>query len=112
MELREYTRIIFRYLWLIVGLGIVVGVGSFIFRAQPAPQYQATTRFTISVSPSATPAIGYDPILTASQASEYIRDDFVEVIHSDLFADDVNAQLAKAGVSGVVVRKGNISGAI
>lgn len=113
MELHEYLRVIRRYLWLIVGLALLVGVGSWIFRAQPAPQYQATVRFTIGVNaPPAGEVTGYDPILTSFQASEYIRDDFVEVIQSDSFADDVNAQLAKTGASGIVIRKGNLSGAV
>lgn len=113
MELREYARVIWRYLWLIVTLVVVVGVGSWIFRAQPAPQYTASVRFTIGVSaPPATQVQGYDPILTSYQASEYIRDDFVEIIQSDSFADDVNAVLTKMGVSGITVNKGNISAAV
>ncbi|MDE3090603.1 MAG: hypothetical protein KGJ80_14590, partial [Chloroflexota bacterium] len=113
MELRDYARVIRRYLWLIVALVVVVGVGSFIFRAQPAPQYTASVRFTIGVSaPPATQVQGYDPILTAYQASEYIRDDFVEIIQSDSFADDVNATLAKMGVGGITINKGNLSAAV
>lgn len=113
MELKEYVRVIWRYLWLIVALVVVVGVGSWIFRAQPAPQYTASVRFTIGVNaPPATQVTGYDPILTSYQASEYIRDDFVEIIQSDVFAADVNAQLAKMGVSEVAVTKGNISAAV
>ncbi len=113
MELLEYARVIWRYGWLIAALVIVVGVGSWVFRAQPPPQYQASVRFTIGVSaPSPTQVQGYDPILTSYQASEYIRDDFAEIIQSDLFADDVNAQLAKMGVSDVKVSKGNIAGVV
>lgn len=113
MELRDYTRVLRRYWGLVVVLPVVVGVASFIFRAQPAPTYSASVRFTIGVN--ALPpnqALGYDPILTAYQASEYIRDDFVEIIRSDVFADDVNTVLAKMGVTGIMVRKGNISAAI
>jgi capsular polysaccharide biosynthesis protein len=113
MELRDYARVLLRYWWLIVLLVVVVGVGSFILRAQPAPQYSASVRFTIGVNaPPAQDVSGYDPILTAYQASEYIRDDFVEIIQSDVFADDVNATLAQMGVRGIVVRKGNIAAAI
>jgi capsular polysaccharide biosynthesis protein len=113
MELREYVRVIWRYGWLIAALVIVVGVGSWIFRPQPTPQFTASVRFTIGVNaPPATQVTGYDPILTSFQASEYIRDDFVQVIQSDLFANDVNAELAKAGASGIKVTKGNISGAV
>lgn len=113
MELRDYARVIWRYLWLIVILPVVVGVGSWILRPQPAPQYQASVRFTIGVNaPPAKDVSGYDPILTSYQASEYIRDDFVEIIQSDMFADDINAQLAQMGLTGITVSKGNISGAI
>ncbi len=113
MELREYARVIGRYLWIIIILPVVVGLGSWILRAPPAPLYQASIRFTIGVNALPASAVtGYDPVLTAYQASEYIRDDFVEIVASDSFADDVNAQLARMGVNGITVRKGNISGTI
>lgn len=113
MELADYGRVIWRYLWMIIVLPVVVGIGSWVFRPQPVPQYQAGVRFTIGVdAPNAKDVTGYDPILTSYQASEYIRDDFVEIIQSDSFADDVNAELTKMGAAGIVVRKGNISGAI
>jgi len=113
MEIREYLRIILRYWWLTAALIVVVGVGSWIFRPQPAPQYTASVRFTIGVNaPPATEVTGYDPILTSFQASEYIRDDFVQVVQSDMFASDVNAQLAKMGEPGIKIGKGNISAAV
>ncbi|MBM3129554.1 MAG: hypothetical protein FJ009_13125 [Chloroflexi bacterium] len=113
MELKDYFRVVWRYWWLIAALVVVVGAGSWILRAQPAPQYQASVRFTIGVNaPAATQVSGYDPILTSYQASEYIRDDFVEIIKSDAFADDVNAVLAKTGANDLKVGKGNISATI
>lgn len=113
MELKEYLRVILRYWWLTLALVVVTGMGSWIFRAQPAPLYVAGVRFTIGVNaPPASQVTGYDPILTSFQASEYIRDDFVQVIQSDLFASDVNAQLAKLGAPGIKIGKGNISGAV
>ena len=113
MELREYLRVVLRYWWLVIALVVVVAVGSSVFRGTPTLQYTAGVRFTIGVNaPPASDGLGYDPILTAFQASEYIRDDFVEVIQSDLFADDVNAQLAKMGISDAKVTKGNIFGAV
>jgi capsular polysaccharide biosynthesis protein len=113
MELRDYARVLIRYGWLITALPLLVGVASFILRPQSPPTYTASVRFTIGVN--ALPAdkvTGYDPILTAYQASEYIRDDFVEIIQSDVFADDVNAQLAKMGASDLKVSKSNLSAAI
>jgi capsular polysaccharide biosynthesis protein len=113
MELRDYARVILRYWWLIAALVVVVGAGSWIFRAPPAPVYQASVRFTIGVNaPPPDKVTGYDPILTAYQASEYIRDDFVEIIQSDAFADDVNAALGKMNAGGITVRKGNIGAAV
>jgi len=113
MELGDYTRVVFRYWWIILALPIIVGIGSWIFRPTPSPRYSASVRLTIGVNALAPDkAIGYDPILTAYQASEYIRDDFVEIIQSDVFADDVNAVLATMGAGEVKVRKGNITAAI
>ncbi|MBI5302356.1 MAG: hypothetical protein HY868_09475 [Chloroflexi bacterium] len=113
MELREYLRVVRRFLWLIVALPTVVSIGSWIFRPQPAPVYTASVRFTIGVSaPPASQVTGFDPILTSFQASEYIRDDFVEIIRSDVFADDVNALLAKAGASDLKIGKANIGASI
>jgi capsular polysaccharide biosynthesis protein len=113
MELRDYARILLRYWWLIVSLVVVVGVGSWIFRPQPAPKYSASVRFTIGIdAPAPKDVTGYDPILTSYQASEYIRDDFVEIIQSDVFADDVNAMLKKMGVNDVTVSRGTFGAAI
>lgn len=113
MELRDYTRVLVRFWWLIITLPVIVGVVSWLMRPQSPPVYSAGVRFTIGVNALAPEkATGYDPILTAYQASEYIRDDFVEIIQSDVFADDVNAVLAKSGASDIKIRKGNISAAI
>ncbi len=113
MELGDYARVLWRYRWLIAALVVVVGVASWLWRAQPAPLYQASVRFTIGVNaPAATQVSGYDPILTSYQASEYIRDDFVEIIKSDAFADDVNAVLTQRGARDVKVSKANIAATI
>ncbi len=113
MELKDYARVLFRFWWLIVALPVVVGAASWLMRPQSPPMYSASVRFTIGVNALAPEkATGYDPILTAYQASEYIRDDFVEIIQSDVFADDVNAVLAKMNTGDIKVRKGNISAAI
>jgi len=113
MELRDYTRILLRYWWLILVLPLVVGAASWFLRPPSPPLYSAGVRFTIGVNaPPAKEVSGYDPILTSYQASEYIRDDFVEIIQSDVFADDVNVVLAKMGVADVKIRKGNIAAAI
>lgn len=113
MELRDYFRVLERFWWLISALAVIVGVGSWVLRTPPPILYQASVRFTIGIhAPAATQVSGYDPILTSYQASEYIRDDFVEIIKSDAFADDVNALLAQMGASNLRVSKGHISATI
>lgn len=107
-EIREYWRIL-RARWYLPVLLTVLTVALSFFTAQtPPPTYVASTRFTISVSAD-RPLQGVDPALTGAQASEYIRDDFVEVIRSDLFAKDVNAVLNDPQLK---IGKGNISGAV
>lgn len=113
-DLREYWRIL-RARWYIPVLLTVLTVAFTLLTAQtPPPSYVASTRFTISVSAD-RPLNGVDPALTGAQASEYIRDDFVEVIRSDLFAQDVNAvlndpqlQITKANISGAVEKQRRI----
>ncbi len=107
-EIREYWRIL-RARWYIPVLLTVLTVALTLITAQtPPPTFVASTRFTISVSAD-RPLNGVDPALTGAQASEYIRDDFVEVIRSDMFARDVNAMLNDPQLK---ISKGNISGAV
>src|SRR5512142_258705 len=93
MELREYWHIVRRWWWIPALLVLLVAAFSLVTYRAPAPVYQASIRFTIGVSADRQ-IQGVDPILTAYQASEYIRDDFVEILHSELFANDVNQNLA------------------
>ncbi len=106
MELRDYWNILRRWWWLPVLLVGLVAAFSLVTYHAPATVYQATIRFTIGVSADRQ-VQGVDPILTSYQASEYIRDDFVEILHSEMFANDVNANLTNLRIS-----KGNISGAV
>ncbi len=108
MELREYWRILWRRWWVIVGLFLLVLAGSMISRPRPTPMFQATMRFTIGVSPeSEAGRVTMDPLYSAYLASEYIADDFTEVVKSEVFASDVSARLAGQGI---VVSPGAIQG--
>lgn len=107
-DIREYWRI-FRARWYIpVILTVLTVLFSILTYQAPPPMYLATLRFTIGVNadPNVT---GQDPILGAYQASEYIRDDFVEILKSQMFANDVNAALADPALK---ISKNNISGAV
>ncbi len=99
MELRQYWGIIWRRWWIIVGLVIVALAGSILFRSHPKPMYQATMRFTIGVSPETdADRVTMDPLYSAYLASEYIADDFAEIVKSESFAADVSARLREQGI--------------
>ncbi|NIN64042.1 MAG: hypothetical protein GTO63_04855 [Anaerolineae bacterium] len=99
MELRQYWRIIWRRWWIVVGLVIVALLGSIVLRSHPTPMYQATMRFTIGVSPETdADRVTMDPLYSAYLASEYIADDFTEILKSESFAGDVSARLAEQGI--------------
>lgn len=107
MELREYWTILWRRRWIIAGLALVVLAGSLVFRSHPTPMYQATMRFTIGVPPESDERVTMDPLYSAYLASEYIADDFAEILRSETFASDVSARLA---AQGIVVPAGAIQG--
>lgn len=108
MEPSYYLRIL-RARWYIPVILVVLTVVVSLLTYKPPPTtYIATVRFTIGVSAD-RPLEGVDPILTAYQASEYIRDDFVEILQSEMFANDVNATLNQPDLK---ITKSNISGAV
>lgn len=107
-DIREYWRILRARWYIPVILAVLTLVISVLVSQTPPPMYVATIRFTIGVN--ADPKVtGTDPILAAYQASEYIRDDFVEILRSQLFANDVNTALNDPALK---ISKNNISGAV
>ena len=96
MELRQYWYIVWKRVWIIVVLLVVVLIGSLVLRAKPVPLYQATMRFTVGVPPESRTGnyYTYDRYYTWL-TSEYIADDFSEVVKSQAFAEDVSAILAE-----------------
>lgn len=108
MEVRDYARILRARGWIPVLLVLLTVAFSLLTTRTPPPLYTASLRFTIGVN--ADPDVtGTDPVLAAYQASEYIRDDFVEILRSDLFARDVNALLNDPALK---ISKHNIAGAV
>jgi capsular polysaccharide biosynthesis protein len=110
MELRQYGYIVWKRAWIIVALLVIVLIGSLALRVKPPPLYQATLRFTVGVPPE--PRTGnyytYDRYYTWL-TSEYIADDFSEVVKSQAFAQDVSAILAERQED-VIVSAGAIQG--
>lgn len=103
MELREYGRILRRRWWIPVGLTLLVALLSAVQLRpwqMPPPTYAASMRMLIGVLPveGADPA-RYDPRYYAWLTSEYLVDDFTEVVASERFAAGVNRRLAEQGIS-------------
>jgi len=98
MELKRYWRIIWRRMWIILTLTLVVGIAStfsVMSRPQSSASYVASLRIALSLPPD--PRAGDNPIfdsrVQAFIATEYLVDDFTEVIKSRAFAEDVKAEL-------------------
>lgn len=104
MELREYWSILRRRWWIPVLLGLLVGVISLVqlrpWQAKP-PAYTASLRMLVGVMPAAAEdaATYYDPRYYAWLTSEYLVDDFTEVVRSALFAANVSQRLAGQNIT-------------
>lgn len=110
MELRQYWHIVWKRVWIIVALLVVVLIGSLALRPQAAPLYQATMRFLVGVAPEICSGnyYCYDRYYTWL-SSEYLADDLSEVVKYSAFADDVSAYLAQGGEP-ITVSPGAIQG--
>lgn len=97
MELREYWAILRRRYWIPLLLTLLVGLLS-AWQLQPwqgtPPTYQASIRLLVGVRPAAQADVtAYDPRYYGWLTSEYLVDDFTEVVRSGLFAQRVSARL-------------------
>jgi capsular polysaccharide biosynthesis protein len=102
MEFRQYAQILRRRWRLPLLLAALVALASLIqlqpWRAAP-PSYQATLRLLVGVLPAAEADVAaYDPRYYAWLTSEYLVDDFTEVVRSELFARNVSGRLAGQGI--------------
>ncbi len=111
MELRQYWHVVWKRVWIVVVIVLVVFGASLLLRATPPPVYQATIRFLVGISPEERQGeyYTYDRYYTWL-ASEYLADDFSEVVKYSTFAQDVSARLAQ-GDSSLVLPPGVIQGA-
>lgn len=103
MELYEYWQILRRHWWLPVVLTVAVALISLLQLRPwqtPLPSYSASLRLLVGVQPAAAAdTTAYDPYFYAWQTSEYLVDDFTEVVRSDLFAQQVSNRLATQGLT-------------
>jgi len=111
MELRDYWRIVRRRWWIPVALTLLVaGISAAQLRPwrSPPPSYTASLRLLVSVLPAQQADTSfYDPRYYAWLTSEYLVDDFTEVVGSELFAQAINRRLA---VQGIAIHPGLIQG--
>lgn len=110
MELREYGQVVWRRIWIVVALVAIVLIVSMALGKSSAPTYEASLRFIVGVPPE--PPRGdyytYDRYYTWL-ASEYLADDFSEVVKSAAFAGNVTARLNQ-GATPIQVPAGAIQG--
>ncbi len=103
MELREYWLIIRRRWWLpLLFAGLVASFSALQLRPwQPVPpSYSASLRLLVGVLPATNAdRTAYDPRYYAWLTSEYLVDDFTEVVRSALFAQNVSKRLADQAIS-------------
>lgn len=102
MELRAYWEILRRRWWLPLLLAGLVALISAVqlrpWETQP-PSYSASMRLLVGVLPATdAPQSAYDPRYYAWLTSEYLVDDFTEVVRSELFAQGVSARLAEQAI--------------
>ncbi|GAB4536951.1 MAG: hypothetical protein Kow0063_23090 [Anaerolineae bacterium] len=99
MELRQYWHIVWKRVWIPALLLAVVLVVSLALRRPAPPQYQAVGRILVDVPPlEAVEGMGFDPRLTAPQATEYLVDDFTQFVSSQAVAEAVSRRLANQGI--------------
>lgn len=99
MELRQYGRILWKRAWLIAALTLIAGVTSFLI--SPAREgYEATLRVAIGVQPEERRdnLYQYDRYY-AFLASEYLADDFGEVVKSRAFLEDVQKEMGNTPIA-------------
>jgi len=102
MELREYWAILRRRWAALVLLPVLVALFSAVQLRPweaPPPTYSASMRFLVGVLPlEGVDEVEYDPRYYAWMTSEYLVDDFTEVLASELFASALNTRLAEHGI--------------
>jgi capsular polysaccharide biosynthesis protein len=103
MELRAYWEILRRRWWLPLALmALVAALSAVQLRPwqPPPPSYTASMRLLVGVLPAAGADVtAYDPRYYGWLTSEYLVDDFTEVVRSELFARNVSARLAGQNIT-------------
>jgi capsular polysaccharide biosynthesis protein len=99
MELRQYWRIVYKRLWIVIALVAIVLVSSLALRPERSVLYQTSMRFTVAVVPESRGGdyYAYDRYYTWT-ASEYFVDELTEIVGSEAFARAVSEELSNSGL--------------
>lgn len=102
MELYQYWAILRRRIWIPIALVLLTLLLS-LWQMRPwqpvAPTYAASMRLLVGVLPATGADVAaYDPRYYGWLTSEYLVDDFTEVVRSRLFAEQVSARLADQSI--------------
>jgi len=99
MELRQYWRIIYKRLWIVIALVAIVLVSSLALRPGRSTLYQTSMRFTVAVVPESRSDdyYAFDRYYTW-MASEYFVDELTEIVGSEAFAQAVGEVLGDRGL--------------
>ncbi len=100
VEIRNYTRIAWRWSWLIVGLPALVVLLGLLRQAPQQTGYVANMRFSVGLVPEARNGVAYtyDRYYTWLTA-EYLVDDLSEIVKSREVAQAVAQEAAAQGLS-------------
>jgi capsular polysaccharide biosynthesis protein len=94
MELRQYWRIVYRRLWIVILLPVIVLGAGFLARPQTARAAVANLRLSVGI----VPENGNGQFFTYDRyyswlTAEYLADDLSEIVKSRLFADLVSQKM-------------------
>ena len=97
MELRQYWRIVYKRLWIVIALVAIVLISSLVFQPGRPALYQTSLRFTVAVAPESRSGdyYAYDRYYTW-MSSEYFVDELTEIVASEAFARAVSEELANS----------------
>jgi capsular polysaccharide biosynthesis protein len=93
MELRQYWNVIWRRRWLVLAIVLLSALVSVVLYVRTQPTYEAQIRFITRQAPDAP---GVETGLFLNQpngywiGSEFLVDDYTEIVKSDSFAKAVN----------------------
>lgn len=104
MEIRAYLSIVRRRWWiptlLVLFVGLLSGIQLRPWEAPPPSRFRVQMRLLLGVMPAQeADRTAYDPRYYAWLTSEYLVDDFTEVVRSDFFADRVSERLTDPSVN-------------